>query len=38
MILITGIENSIDSKNWYEIDYKNKVGIVFGSEERVLED
>ena len=28
----TGIENSIDSKNWYEIDYKNKVGIVFGSE------
>ena len=29
---ITGIENSIDSKNWYEIDYKNKVGIVFGSE------
>ena len=29
---ITGIENSINSKNWYEIDYKNKVGIVFGSE------
>ena len=29
---ITGIENSIDSKNWYEIDYKSKAGIVFGSE------
>ena len=29
---ITGIENSINSKNWYEIDYKSKIGIVFGSE------
>ena len=29
---ITGIENSIEAKKWYEIDYKSKVGIVFGSE------
>jgi len=29
---IVGIENSIDSKKWHEIDYKGKIGIVFGSE------
>ena len=29
---IIGIENSIDSQNWCDIDYNGKVGIVFGSE------
>ena len=29
---IIGIENSIESKNWYEMDYKGKIGIVIGSE------
>ena len=29
---IIGIENSIDSEKWHDIDYKGKVGIVFGSE------
>ena len=29
---ITGLENSINSKKWYEIDYKDRIGIVFGSE------
>lgn len=29
---ITGIENSIESTNWFDNDYKNKVGVVFGSE------
>ena len=29
---IIGIENSINSKKWHEIDYKNRIGIVFGSE------
>ena len=26
------MENSIDSKNWYEMDYKGKIAIVIGSE------
>ena len=29
---VIGIENSIDSKNWYEVDMKGKVAFVFGSE------
>mgnify|MGYP001223207915 CR=1 FL=1 len=29
---ITGVENSINSKKWYEIDYCDRIGIVFGSE------
>ena len=29
---ITGIENSINSQKWYEIDYSDRIGIVFGSE------
>ena len=29
---IVGIENSINSKKWYEIDYKKRIGVVFGSE------
>ena len=29
---IIGIENSIESQNWCDIDYNGKVGIVFGSE------
>ena len=29
---IVGIENGVNSKKWYEIDYKNRIGIVFGSE------
>jgi len=29
---VIGIENSINSKNWYEIDMKGKVAFVFGSE------
>ena len=31
---IIGVENGINSKQWHEIDYSNKVGIVFGSEGR----
>ena len=27
-----GVENSIDAKNWHEIDYKGKIAIVIGSE------
>ena len=39
---IIGLENSIDAKQWYNVDYKNKVVIVVGSEgkgirEKVLE-
>jgi len=29
---IIGVENSIDSKQWYEMDYKGKIVIVIGSE------
>lgn len=29
---VIGLENSIDSKQWHEIDYKGKVAIVVGSE------
>tara|TARA_Y100000814_G_scaffold290725_1_gene265833 strand:+ start:1880 stop:2623 length:744 start_codon:yes stop_codon:yes gene_type:complete len=29
---IVGIENSIESKKWFEMDYKGKIGIVVGSE------
>ena len=29
---IIGIENSIDAKKWYEMDFKGKVAIVIGSE------
>ena len=29
---IVGVENSIDAKNWHEIDYKGKIAIVIGSE------
>ena len=29
---IVGVENGVNSQKWYEIDYKNRVGIVFGSE------
>ncbi len=29
---ITGIENSIDGKPWYALDYSGKTAIVFGSE------
>jgi len=29
---VIGLENSIDSKEWHEIDYKGKVAIVIGSE------
>ncbi len=29
---IIGIENSIDSNNWNEMDYKGKIAIVIGSE------
>ena len=29
---IVGIENSIKSKKWFEIDYKGKIAIVIGSE------
>ena len=39
---IVGLENSIDAKDWHEIDYKRKTVIVVGSEgkgirEKVLE-
>ena len=29
---IIGFENSINAKNWYEMDYKGKIAIVLGSE------
>jgi len=29
---IIGIENSIDAKEWYQMDYKGKIVIVIGSE------
>lgn len=29
---VIGIENSINAKNWYEMDYKGKIAIVLGSE------
>ena len=29
---ITGLENSIDAKQWYEMNYNGKIGIVIGSE------
>ena len=29
---VIGIENSIDSKNWYDIDMEGKIAFVFGSE------
>ena len=29
---IVGLENSIESKFWYEFDLKGKIGFVFGSE------
>ena len=28
------MENSIDSKNWYDMDYKKRVAMVFGSESK----
>jgi len=31
---IVGMENSINASKWYDIDYKSKVGIVFGSESK----
>ena len=31
---ITAAENSIESKNWHEIDYRGKVLIIIGSEGR----
>ena len=29
---IVGIENSIDAKDWYDVDMKGKIAFVFGSE------
>ncbi len=29
---VIGLENSIDSKNWCDVDMKGKIGFVFGSE------
>ena len=39
---VIGIENGLNASNWYELDYKNKIIIVFGSEgegirQKVLE-
>ena len=31
---IIGMENSIDSKNWYDMDYKKRIAMVFGSESK----
>ena len=28
------MENSLDCKDWYEMDYTKKVAIVFGSESK----
>ena len=30
--ILQGIENSINASNWFELDYKGKIIIVFGSE------
>ena len=31
---IIGMENGIDSKEWYNMDYRKKIAIVFGSESK----
>ena len=31
---VIGMENSLDCKDWYEMDYTKKVAIVFGSESK----
>jgi len=31
---VIGMENSINSQEWYKMDYKKKVAIVFGSESK----
>jgi len=31
---IIGFENSIDAKSWYDLDYKDKTVLIFGSEGR----
>ena len=31
---IIGMENGIDSKQWYDMDYRKKIAIVFGSESK----
>ena len=31
---IIGMENSIDASKWYDIDYKKKIGVIFGSESK----
>ena len=31
---IIGMENAINSKEWYEMDYRKKIAIVFGSESK----
>tara|TARA_B100001250_G_scaffold353406_1_gene326731 strand:- start:107 stop:859 length:753 start_codon:yes stop_codon:yes gene_type:complete len=31
---IVGFENSIEAKEWHDIDYKEKIALVFGSEGR----
>ena len=31
---IIGMENGIDSKEWYDMDYRKKIAIVFGSESK----
>ncbi len=31
---IIGMENSIESKNWYDMDYKKRIAMVFGSESK----
>ena len=35
---IIGVENSIQAKNWYKMDYKGKIAIVLGSEGRGIRD
>ena len=35
---VVGLENSIEAKNWYEIDYKEKIVIVIGSEGKGIMD
>tara|TARA_B100000575_G_scaffold45412_1_gene32616 strand:- start:381 stop:1130 length:750 start_codon:yes stop_codon:yes gene_type:complete len=35
---IIGVENSIDAVNWFDIDYKGKVVLVFGSEGKGIRE
>ena len=35
---VVGVENSIDAVDWFDIDYKGKVVLVFGSEGKGIRE